>query len=129
MTMVENWNRVVKPEDKVYHLGDFCFTDGGMKLAGLLNGHKRLVKGNHDLRKLKDYAQYFEDIFGARQIDGYWLTHIPMHPDGVNQPRVKANIHGHLHANLINHPKYVNVSVEQINYTPINFDEIKARYK
>ena len=32
---------------------------------------------------------------------------------------------GALHAKRIDHPKYLNVSVEQINYTPISLDEIR----
>ena len=28
--MVERWNSVVKPYDKVYHLGDFCFGRGNI---------------------------------------------------------------------------------------------------
>lgn len=135
MYMVEQWNRVVGVNDKVYHLGDVAFTDGGMKLLGILNGKKRLVRGNHDLRRLKDYTQYFEEVYGVRQIDGYWFTHVPMHAQTVHQPRVKANVHGHLHANVVldlgyePDPKYFNVSVERINYTPISFDEIKKRFE
>lgn len=132
MTMVENWNRVVRPVDKVYHLGDVAFTDGGIRLLGMLNGHKRLMRGNHDLYKMRFYNEHFEEVYGVRQIDGFWLTHVPMHPDAVASPRVKANIHGHLHANRVKgnfSSKYFNVSVECINYTPIDFEEIKEFYK
>lgn len=48
--LVDNWNSVVKPEDTVYHLGDFNLGkfDESIEYAGLLNGHKILVTGNHD---------------------------------------------------------------------------------
>ena len=51
--MVQNWNSVVKPEDKVYFLGDLCFNRNyGDKLMPRLLGKKCLIRGNHDLFKL-----------------------------------------------------------------------------
>ena len=126
MIMVENWNSVVNPKDKIYHMGDVAFTKTGLNFLKLCNGHKRLVRGNHDLFKITEYLEFFEEVYGVRQIDGYWMTHVPMHIDSIN--RAKANIHGHLHYNIIDHPKYFNVSVERINYTPISFDLIKKQY-
>ena len=43
--------------------------------------------------------------------------------------RWKGNIHGHVHANTLSDSLYINVSVENINYTPIDFEEIKERFK
>lgn len=120
--MIENWNSVVSPKDKVYHLGDVAFSVDGLNLMQMLNGKKRLVRGNHDLFKISRYARHFEEVYGVRQIDGYWLTHVPMHPHCVDEQRVKGNIHGHLHSNTIPSQKWLNVSVEQIDYTPISFD-------
>lgn len=122
--MVERWNSVVNSGDKVYHLGDVAFSTEGLKLLAMCNGIKRLVRGNHDLRKTTDYLQYFKEIYGVRQINGIWLTHVPMHLDCVLQERVKMNVHGHLHANKIDHPKYFNASVECIDYTPVSIDEV-----
>lgn len=134
-SIVLNWNSVVKPQDKVYHLGDVAFSTPGLKVMGRLNGKKRLIRGNHDLYPTKKYMQYFQEIYGVRQIDGYWLTHVPMHPDCLE--KAILNIHGHLHSNIVMLPeysspplsddRYFNVSVEQINYTPVSWDEIKAR--
>lgn len=122
--MIDRWNSIVTPQDKVYHLGDVAFSRESLKILGLLNGKKRLIRGNHDLFKLKEYTQYFVEVYGERHINGAWLTHVPMHQGSVDQARVKVNIHGHLHANQIDHPKYRNVSVECINYTPISLDQI-----
>lgn len=52
--LVENWNRVVQPEDIVYILGDF----GEPFVAKHLNGIKYLIKGNHDTYKEEDYLTY-----------------------------------------------------------------------
>jgi calcineurin-like phosphoesterase family protein len=94
-----------------------------------LNGRKCLIKGNHDTQKLKFYTPHFYDIRGSHELGNYILTHIPVaieqklrYPDG--------NIHGHLHQLSMEEPWYLNVSVEQTNYTPVAFDAItKERSK
>lgn len=140
MTMVENWNNVVRPTDKVFHLGDVAFSRLGHELVRLLNGKKTLIAGNHDTKKATYYDWLgFENILGVKHLmNGIWLTHIPMHEQCVNEPRVKLNIHGHLHRNFVRpetpiedgvteHRKYFNACVENINYTPISLDEIEAK--
>lgn len=132
-TMVENWNKVVKPNDRVYHLGDVCFKNAYLQaIMPRLNGTKVLIKGNHDELKPSQYLQYFKDIRACSILDKFLLTHIPIHPDSLS--RWKANIHGHLHSNVVKLPdgtpdkRYINVSCEQINYTPIPFETIRGRY-
>jgi calcineurin-like phosphoesterase family protein len=126
--LMDNWNSVVKPEDKVYHLGDVGFTNFThiQCIFNHLNGTKILIKGNHDGHKLSQYAQVFKDIRGYHILDKFLLSHIPIHPESL--ARWKANVHGHTHANSLDDPQYINVSVEQINYTPIDFEEIRAKY-
>lgn len=129
-TMVERHNSVVRPNDKVYMLGDLCMHNRNLPIMERLNGEKILIKGNHDQEKLSRYAKYFKDVRGSHQLAGYLLTHIPIHPDSLS--RWKASIHGHLHSDLVQlngkpDPRYINVSVEQINYTPISLEEIVKR--
>jgi calcineurin-like phosphoesterase family protein len=38
-----------------------------------------------------------------------------------------VNVHGHIHARRINDPRYINVCVEQINYTPVSYDWLVAK--
>jgi calcineurin-like phosphoesterase family protein len=50
---IERHNAVVKPEDEVWHLGDFSFKadsaqDGVSNVVKRLNGTHRLIAGNHD---------------------------------------------------------------------------------
>jgi len=123
--MLENWNSVVKPTDKVYHLGDVAFRRSSLDILSKMNGKKILIKGNHDIFDLKDYAKYFVDIRGTFDLYDYVLTHVPIHPDELY--RWKGNIHGHLHARVVDDTRYFNVSVEQINATPILFDEVVER--
>lgn len=50
--MVFNWNKIVKPNDTIFHLGDFAFKHQSLsKLATSLNGNKILLVGNHDKPK------------------------------------------------------------------------------
>jgi calcineurin-like phosphoesterase family protein len=53
--MVDRWNAVVRPQDKVYHLGDVAMKLPALAHCARCHGHKRLVRGNHDIFKLKDY--------------------------------------------------------------------------
>lgn len=142
MCMCELWNATVGVKDVVYHVGDVAFSRFGLSMFKLLNGKKYLVRGNHDHFHVRDYQEAgFHDVLGVKQMKGYWITHVPMHEACVMEERVKLNIHGHLHRNVVMethgsghpdwrkdelgpHPKYFNVSVEQIAYAPISLDEI-----
>ncbi len=126
--LVRRWNSVVGPKDKVYHLGDIAMSHKHLFQLGRCNGEKVLIKGNHDTAKLSQYLPYFKDIRGSHQFDGKLLTHIPVHTGNLS--RWGVNIHGHLHSNKVydnNQPdvRYFCVSVEQIAYAPISYDEIK----
>lgn len=124
--MVENWNNVVKQGDKVYHLGDVTMNSKSLDILSRLNGRKVLIKGNHDTQKLKFYTPHFYDIRGSHELDSFILTHIPVALEqSARYPQ--GNIHGHLHEKNMDNHWYINVSVEQINYTPTAFDDIRQR--
>mgnify|MGYP000629650305 CR=1 FL=1 len=128
--LIEQWNKVVGVNDKVYHLGDVGFKNFTALSAILsrLNGTKVLIKGNHDNFKISQYAQHFKDVRATHQLDGVILSHIPLHEDSLN--RWKGNIHGHLHNRTLADNRYVNVSVEcLINYAPVDFEGLREYYK
>lgn len=120
----ENWNSVVKKsKDKVYVLGDI----GDIQFFEGLAGKKRLLPGNHDIYSTSEYIKYFEYLYSVRVfVDDMILSHIPIHPLCLNR-RFKVNVHGHLHANKLNDPRYFNVSVEMTNFKPIHIDEVRER--
>jgi calcineurin-like phosphoesterase family protein len=124
-TMVEHWNAVVSPSDKVYHLGDVAMRKEHLSILARLNGSKRLILGNHDIFDFKDYKPYFKTIYAMRKLEDILLTHIPIHPQQLS--RFKLNIHGHLHQRVIDDPRFVNVCVEQTNYTPVDLSVILER--
>jgi calcineurin-like phosphoesterase family protein len=131
-TMIERWNSVVKDNDVVYHLGDVIINKRYLDTVKRLNGHKRLIRGNHDIFKDHEYREAgFEQIWGVRVfVDKWILSHIPLHPDCVTD-RFRVNVHGHLHGNQIMNgvtpdPRYLCVSVEHTDYRPLHFDEVEA---
>jgi calcineurin-like phosphoesterase family protein len=142
----DRWNDTVKQGDKVYVLGDVAFNQVGLTAMlemAKLPGRKRLVLGNHDAFQIEHYRKVFAEIYGFRRLEQFWLSHAPVHPDTIGE-RAAGNIHGHLHSyevkddylklalgstrDIIDH-RYFNVSVERINYTPINLDVIREHMK
>ena len=136
--MIENWNKLVKPTDKVYHLGDIFYKSGNSdEIAKRLTGEKVLARGNHDRREARWYLKYFKDVRATFHIDGnYLLGHFPIHPD--SKGRFVRMLHGHIHAQTVMKllwyptgngiepdPWYRNCCVEVNNYSPIPFELIK----
>ena len=140
--MVARWNERVRPNDKVYHLGDVVINRKFLNILERLNGDKVLIKGNHDIFKLEDYTRYFRDIRGYHVMNGMILSHVPIHEQQL--ARFGCNIHGHLHANRVMQktrfgntdqfdevidPRYYNVSVEQTDFAPILFEKVIEEIK
>lgn len=134
--MVSLWNDRVRPKDKVYHLGDVVINRKSLSLLNRLHGDKVLIRGNHDIFKLNDYVKYFRDIRSYHILDGMVFSHVPVHPESLGRHR--ANVHGHLHVNHVmrecplclkveKDPRYLNVSVEQTNFAPIDLSEVIRR--
>ena len=136
-TMVDNWNKVVRPSDKIYHMGDMGYVNATQfdSFMSRLNGTKVLIRGNHDDHlKLNQLAKHFKDVRAMHILDKMLLTHIPIHPSSLGRWRI--NIHGHLHANIVRHAdtnaedlRYLNVCVEHTNYTPIDFESVRSLVK
>ena len=120
--MVKAWNERVKPNDKVYHLGDVVINRKHLKTLGRLNGDKVLIRGNHDIFKLSEYLEYFRDVRGYHVMNGMILSHIPVH--GQSLGRFGVNIHGHLHANRVKKARGVDAQTGAVLYG----DEIDVRY-
>lgn len=138
--MIDCWNSVVSDNDVVYHLGDVVINRKWMHILYALKGIKRLVRGNHDIFPTRDYMEHFDEIYGVIPPNNhkkypFIMSHCPLHPDQLY--RWKGNVHGHLHANCVksqvyvgkDDPRYFCVSVENVNYTPVEFDEIVERFK
>lgn len=125
-TLVERWNAVVRPQDHVYHLGDVAMRKPDLSIVKRLNGHKRLVFGNHDIFEAKHYLEAgFQKVMGMRVLDGLLLTHVPVHPGSMG--RFRANVHGHVHQSTALSLPYVNACVEVTGYAPVPLEIISQR--
>jgi len=119
--MIARWNEAVKPGDKVYCLGDVVIKRSAFSLLPRLNGNKVLIRGNHDIFKLKDYTPHFCDIRGTHKVGNVILSHYPIHPESYPKWCV-GNIHGHTHGRSLADPRYLNACVERFAGYPFPLD-------
>ena len=130
--LIENWNKVVKPKDTVIVLGDVVINRSALPQLARLNGNKELIKGNHDVFRDEEYLQYFSKVRTMKVMDNFICTHIPIHPCGIE--RWSGNFHGHLHSNYVKDTngirdrRYLCLSMEQIDFTPISFEDAKKKF-
>ena len=129
--MTEQFNKRVKPEDTVYHLGDFAF--GGSKQVHEYINHLNckniiLILGNHDMRFKKLYKERFKEIhkgpltWFTELYGAFQMTHYPY--DGMKFASTNY-LHGHTHAyNGVLHDGQMDVSVEGNDYKPYHIDDI-----
>jgi calcineurin-like phosphoesterase family protein len=120
--MVKRWNETVRPNDKVYHLGDVVINRKSLAIMDRLNGDKVLIRGNHDIFRDEDYRKYFRELRAYHVMNGMILSHIPLHPESLG--RFGTNIHGHLHSNRVKKIVKVNVRTGEFTYG----DENDVRY-
>jgi calcineurin-like phosphoesterase family protein len=137
--MVKRWNETVRPNDKVYHLGDVVINRKALGIMRRLNGDKVLIRGNHDIFRDEEYREHFRELRAYHVMNGMILSHIPIHTESLG--RFGTNIHGHLHANRVMYqptwriddtridPRYHCVCVEQTDFRPILFEDVIKRIK
>lgn len=144
--LIEKHNARVKPEDHWTCLGDVTLArktpqiERFVKLVQRLNGHKRLIGGNHDHFPVEVYLQAgFEKIYAMNMYDNLRFTHIPIHPGSMGM--AAGNVHGHIHDlaspepvivtknGVVTVKPYVNICVEMTDYQPITLGEIGDRVR
>lgn len=107
--MIDNWNSVVRPDDTVYILGDFCWgkTNEWLRIVKLLKGNKVLIQGNHDLKQyptqlrneFADIKDYKEIVDNGHSSEGrkVILSHYPMPFYKHANNHKYFMLHGHVH--------------------------------
>lgn len=146
--LINNWNSVVKENDIVFHLGDFMF--GNMNrfwdFRSRLNGKIYLIHGNHDYELMDkiNIDDGFEIVTSQLNIvvngQKIYLNHFPLLTfDGIYKEKPSWQLFGHVHSNknipgtsadvkrlgyLL--PMQYDVGVDNNNYKPISFDEVKS---
>lgn len=133
--LINIWNSIVKKEDIVYHLGDFCLSnkEKTSNIVKQLNGKKILIMGNHDQRRTVKWWKEcgFDDVYR----EPIWyienkvlLCHDPI--AGMYVPEDVVVVHGHIHSKKIAcyGTRFINVSVENTNFKPIELDSIVSKF-
>ena len=141
--MIRRWNDRVRPNDKVYHLGDVVINRKALPTLARLNGDKVLIRGNHDIFRDTEYREYFRELRAYHVLNGMILSHIPVHEASIG--RFGTNIHGHLHASRVKKAwgvaartgevlygsqldvRYHCVCVEQTDFAPILLEDVYKR--
>ena len=140
-TLIANWNSVIRTEDTVFHLGDFCL--GGAaewtKVLDRLNGKIYLILGNHDLKNLRQgFIGRFEHVamqmhimVGKQRI----YLHYPFLCFEGGYKNI-WQLFGHVHTRNNNtdldsqrlqylYPTQYDVGVDNNDFTPVSFEQIK----
>lgn len=142
--IIERWNKVVKPGDIVYHLGDTMLNDNekGIECFKRLNGQIFIIWGNHDTEnrtnalfeacrhKLLGGWYAFVIKHGKQSI---YLSHYPTLTSNFDQKHFSQhviNLHGHSHQqeNWLDpsNPFMYHVGLDSHNCTPVHIDEVIA---
>lgn len=135
--IIRRAHSVMSKNDTLYVQGDVCIDPKHLWKVSRLPGRKILIPGNHDKLPARRYLEVFDDIVAYKVFkttgifDRFVCTHVPIHPEDLK--RWGANVHGHLHSDWRKDrhgrpdPNYLCVSLEQIDYTPISLDQVRAR--
>lgn len=134
--IIENHNKVVGPNDEVFHLGDLSFRgpDDTLRILHRLNGRIHLVRGNHDSKR-SHFKRRWDPVWGHFQSVDYYkeikmdslhiiLCHYAFRVWNGHHYG-SWNLHGHSHQNLTpSGRRQLDVGVDGHDYTPWHLDEV-----
>jgi calcineurin-like phosphoesterase family protein len=122
--MIDRWNSLVKPDDEIWHLGDFAVRQSPERVACLLtvlNGRKHLIAGNND-------DEAVTGCFGWASVQPYKeatidrktlvLCHYPFRT-WRHMGKGSINLHGHSHGRLKPMPRQFDVGVDAWDFRPV----------
>ena len=150
--LIQNWNSTVGQDDTVFHLGDFAYGNSQFiaNIIKQLNGNIILIKGNHDLRNMNPalYNIFSDVVYQARILidkQTVYLNHFPFlcfdHGDiNLYKDNYSIQLFGHVHSGPLTSSKDVSrlnilfptqydVGVDNNNYTPISWTDVKNKIK
>jgi len=139
--LINNINQIVRPDDILYHLGDFCWSasKAGHYRQRLKVRQLHIIRGNHDSSSLRQHCSTFQDMackkFNGQKIH---MLHYPMlswdalHYGGMH-------LYGHCHGSMeqqLNQwfpaRRAMDVGVDNIfkltgEWRPISLEEVMER--
>lgn len=126
--MIRRWNMVVKPGDKVWHLGDFSYCcHNAREIRKRLNGRILLIKGNHDSMDalwgvdMEVIYPYHETKINEQEIVLFHYGLRTWHHD----VRGTWHLYGHSHGGLAPYGKSMDVGVDVHNFAPIHYSFVE----
>lgn len=121
--LIDNWNKVVKKDDVVFHLGDFSFRGRVNHFKEKLNGHIIHIKGNHDSSKDVKIRKINLSLGGKT----WTLVHKP--EDSKDKYVICGHVHEKWKTKKENGQNFVNVGVDQWNFKPIKIENVLKALK
>lgn len=133
--MIERWNAKIRPNDRVFCIGDFSFhKDINVTINTLsrLNGQITIIRGNHDYH-FRDHPEVFKHVvaeivdYKEIRLDGFKivLCHYPM-IEWNGMHRGSMMLYGHVHGGLPLSPyRSMDVGIDtRPGMTPYSWQEI-----
>jgi calcineurin-like phosphoesterase family protein len=127
--LIERWNAEVRPEDEVWHLGDFALhvrPERIHELLAALNGRKHLISGNNDGPDTLSAPGWASvQAYAELNVDGAWLVlcHYAFRT-WKNIGRGWIDLHGHSHGKLKRQTRQYDVGVDVWDYRPVTLTTI-----
>lgn len=116
-TIIENHNKIVKPKDTVFFLGDFSFGTRN-KFLDKFNGKFTFIKGNHDKKPIIDSVQI---NYGGMDIN---LTHYPQNIKKEYDINLVGHVHEKWRIKEYSNTILINVGVDQWDFKPVSIGDI-----
>lgn len=152
--IARKWNEKVPEDGLVFHLGDFAFNSyvNTIEILQSLNGKKVLIIGNHDWKNLtkhldrkckgatlrEQFAAISQQMFIKVEEQKIYLNHFPfLCMNGVFPKQEQIwQLYGHVHSGPnatgldmprleMCFPNQYDVGVDNNNYAPVSFYELK----
>jgi len=136
--MIQRWNKKVKRNDIVYHLGDIGLTSSNklIPIIDRLNGLIHLIKGNHDnfnqdcasrLEWIKDYYELKLPDPDSTNNQLLVLMHYPL-MTWKGKYSGSYHLFGHSHGKLkgFNKKNSLDVGVDCHDFYPISYEEVRG---
>jgi len=140
--LIENWNHTVKPDETIYHLGDFTLAGGDTARVYFqrLDGKINVVPGGHDWKWLREEEYYSRSGHRVTILPPLHTIKVP-HPDQDAPQHVVLchyamrvwdrshygswHLYGHSHGNLPPLENSLDVGVDNWGYQPLSLKKIE----
>ena len=130
-SMMTRWNAVVRPEDEVWHLGDFALRtppEAAATLLRSLHGTKHLVTGNNDAPDITGLSEWSSvQAYAELTVDDHRLVlcHYAFRTWNGMAKGV-LNLHGHSHGRLKPLARQTDVGVDAWGFQPVAVSRMRG---